>query len=108
MLTVEQRVQRGIAYLDLFGPENWRGLVDPSSLQMSTRSDCVAGQVFGDYCHLPHFYAMNVADYGFMLTLDEEDDLRDARAVWYKTDLDVECPVWGQALHDEWVKQLSV
>jgi hypothetical protein len=109
MLTVEQRVQRGIAYLDLFGPENWRSLIDKQYINMSSRLDCPGGQVFGNYTDMPRFYGFSQDDYGFTMTYVEETEYSQAASDWYASDAEDDFfPVWGKALRDEWIKQLSV
>jgi hypothetical protein len=109
MLTVEQRVQRGIAYFDLFGPENWRALITTTYINMESVYDCPAGQVFGSYHNMPHRFVR--ADYGFTQSDREEMDYSDAVSDWYNLSGGENLPpypVWGEALRDEWVKQLSV
>jgi hypothetical protein len=106
---MEQRIQRGIAYLDLFGPENWRDLIQKQYINMASAYDCIAGQVFGNYHDMP--LGFNRADYGFMMTDAEEIAHSDAMTDWYNLPGDDDLPpypVFGMALRDEWIKQLSV
>jgi hypothetical protein len=109
MLTVEQRIQRGIAYLDLFGPENWRDLIQKQYISMSSVHDCIAGQIFGNYHNMPNLHRFNRADYGFTQNEAEEVAYGNAVDAWYD-DIEIEepMPMWGEALRDEWIKQLSV
>jgi hypothetical protein len=44
----QARVQRGAAYLDEFDP-GWHRRVDPYTLELSSGSSCVLGQLHGDF-----------------------------------------------------------
>lgn len=41
-------VANGVAVLDAHDPQ-WREHIDPVSLNIASHSDCILGQVFGDY-----------------------------------------------------------
>lgn len=53
MLTVKQRVQRGIDWLERSRgnqvPQNWRSLIKPETLQFANPDKGPLGQLFGDY-----------------------------------------------------------
>lgn len=66
MRTLQERVQAGIAVLDELGPENWRELVDLNTLDMTSESMCILGQLYGEYTEGK--YALSIlagSDYGF-------------------------------------------
>lgn len=61
-LTVQQRVQNGIEWLDKYGPADWRDRIDLSQLDLRSGCDCVLGQAFVDLAVpasglTPYFYA---------------------------------------------------
>lgn len=45
-LTVEERVSRGVKWLDKHGPEDWREKVTIDDLDMGSACRCILGQVF--------------------------------------------------------------
>lgn len=50
MLTMQERVQAGIKYLDSdLSVGDWRELIDLEKLDMSSELDCIIGQVFGNF-----------------------------------------------------------
>lgn len=49
VLTPEQRADNGARYLDVYGPENWRGGLDVDSLDIMHSFRCVLGQTYGDF-----------------------------------------------------------
>ncbi len=59
-------VERGAALLDKRLP-GWRQVVDPSSLSLKSRCNCVLGQVFGDYHRGVRALGVDrPVDYGFI------------------------------------------
>ncbi len=48
-LEYEERVRRGMAWLDEHAPANWRAKVNLRKFDMENPCHCVVGQVFGDY-----------------------------------------------------------
>lgn len=44
-----ETVARGIALLDEHGPEGWLEKIDPQDLNLQSTSQCVLGQVYGDF-----------------------------------------------------------
>lgn len=46
---VRTRVQKGIDFLDEYGPEDWRNGIDLGTLNLSSPTDCVLGQLYGVY-----------------------------------------------------------
>src|SRR5665213_2328427 len=48
-VSVQARVEIGIDFMDLWGPEEWRERIDPIWLDMGSSRWCVFGQVYGDY-----------------------------------------------------------
>ncbi len=46
---VEHRVVRGMDMLDSYGPVGWRSHVNLATLDMSSDTDCVLGQVYGRF-----------------------------------------------------------
>ena len=51
-LSIEERVARGAAWLDRHEP-GWVDDIDLDVLDIEDCSDCVLGQLFGDYCTAP-------------------------------------------------------
>ena len=93
MLTVEQRVQRGVAFMDLFAPDGWREEIDADNLHMHDANGCVIGQVFGDYFDFADEYDFTnsmMADYGFNSSRKLDENILDYAA-----------------LEDEWKRVLS-
>jgi len=43
------KVQAGIALLDTYGPTDWRERINLDTLDLHSLTDCVLGQVYGDY-----------------------------------------------------------
>jgi hypothetical protein len=43
------RVRVGIQFLDDNGPSDWRNLLAPGRIDLNDGTDCVLGQIFGDY-----------------------------------------------------------
>lgn len=89
--TIEERVARGVEYMDTYAPEGWRDMIDLNALSIISTDQCVWGQVFRDPCsympgyglHKDAFYRntdgkLFTWDYGFNATdgewteLDEE------------------------------------
>lgn len=112
MLTVEQRVQRGIAFLDLFAPDGWREKIDTADICMSSARKCIIGQVFGSYFDFVGrngFDDSMIADYGFNAGV-EYDTYPDVLPDGYCcADCDGEAVIRDDytALQDEWIKVLS-
>lgn len=48
MLTAEERVRKGIAFLDHHGPEGWRDKIDLDMLDVGCVSECVLSQIYRD------------------------------------------------------------
>ena len=46
---IAAKVQNGIKRLDAVGPADWRDRINLDTLDVHSLSDCVLGQVFGDY-----------------------------------------------------------
>ncbi len=63
ILKIPSRVDRGVAWLDNTAP-NWRNLVDPNTLRLSSGLDCIQGQLFGCYEYAPLNEGMSVM-FGF-------------------------------------------
>lgn len=50
MLTIQERVAQGVTVLDAAKDiPNWRSLIDLDRLQISNYSNCILGQLFGDF-----------------------------------------------------------
>jgi hypothetical protein len=68
---VQQRIKRGIQVLDACGPENWRGNLDSTSLDIRSSVYCVLGQLYGHYewgmSRMPLSVNMRPEYYGFSL-----------------------------------------
>lgn len=41
--------EAGAKFLDENGPQNWRDKIQPAELELSSSTDCVLGQLYGDY-----------------------------------------------------------
>ena len=55
------RVERGAAYLDEFDP-GWHRRVDPHTLELSSGSSCILGQLHGDFrMGLSRSYLINLS-----------------------------------------------
>jgi hypothetical protein len=52
-----REVDLGVAFLDEHVPD-WRDKVDPDTLRMTSSTDCVCGQVFGDWRFFCETYRM--------------------------------------------------
>jgi hypothetical protein len=112
MLTVEQRVQRGVALMDLLAPEGWREWIDCDHLDMSKASWCILGQVYVSYWYAPRSFSdFDLADYGFTT-----NGTKYSYAPWavYEDDEDYYCSECNSndapdfnALTSEWRKVLS-
>lgn len=76
-----ERVVRGVAALDAYGPPDWRERVDVATLRVDNSRYCVLGQVYGDY-HSDEAAKFRVwcdlgsgVRHGFdLLTFDDEDE----------------------------------
>jgi hypothetical protein len=109
MLTIQERVAKGIAYLDEFGPEDWFSRIDLSQLDIADPKWCVLGQVFacdadeynttGYWAHQDTFDE-NTNDgcpkcHGFDFGYD------------YCDEVDEHHYASGEGLRDEWITQLK-
>ena len=54
MLTIEQRVQNGIYWLDTIGPKDWVDKIELLELEMGSTCNCVVGQVFNGISRFSH------------------------------------------------------
>jgi len=90
-----KRVARGAAYLDEVDPVWYRG-VDPETLELSSGSSCVLGQLYGGFrlglrrAHLFHLSSapranLSPVSYGFFHVQGVSEDLQD-RDYGYLTD----------------------
>lgn len=48
MITVQERVQKGVEFLNEAAPEWWK-VIDLGRLNLHSPCDCVLGQLFGDF-----------------------------------------------------------
>lgn len=48
MLTIAERVAKGVEYMDTFAPANWRSRINLDDLTISSSVYCIWGQVFDD------------------------------------------------------------
>ncbi|MEV6421866.1 hypothetical protein [Streptomyces sp. NPDC051662] len=49
LLTVDDRVDNGVRFLDRYGPDGWRRRIDPSVLDIDSGAACVVGQLYDDW-----------------------------------------------------------
>lgn len=49
LLTIDERVDNGAGLLDQYGPHDWRERIDPARLDIDTGTNCVIGQLYGDW-----------------------------------------------------------
>ncbi|GLF99921.1 hypothetical protein [Streptomyces yaizuensis] len=49
LLSVNDRVDNGVRFLDVHGPDGWRGQIDVSNLDIESGATCVVGQLFSDW-----------------------------------------------------------
>lgn len=80
LLTPEQRVDLGSHFLTA-ALGQWRGSIDPESLELSINEDCILGQLFGDY-HEGRYQLGLSREQAAMLGFEDDDvdimDLLDA------------------------------
>lgn len=95
MATVEERVQKGIDFLDASQsvPDNWRELLDLKTLDIENCKRCVLGQLLGDFIRWFSLSDMpgNPCDFGFDIYPDDNFELDDEFSI----------------LQDEWFKRLN-
>lgn len=72
--SIRERVERGAALLDKHNPD-WYMAVSLQGLRMSSCSECVLGQLYGDYGagldKVMPGHTLDTGDYGFMLTPEQ-------------------------------------
>lgn len=122
-----EAVSRGIALLNAYGPENWLAKIDPQDLNLQASSQCVLGQVYGEFNNGVKALEVELgtdlyaAAYGFEQAIlnngeDQtpdailEQQLADAAREAYPENLvnwrDREQRIW-QDLTEEWLRQLG-
>jgi hypothetical protein len=84
-LTIEQRVDRGAAWLDECRPA-WWAEIDLIRLDLDHQEDCVLGQLWGDYFSVPIMLDEAIAS-GFDSdhaadTVEYEDDVAALTEAW--------------------------
>ncbi|MER0477039.1 hypothetical protein ABR737_01470 [Streptomyces sp. Edi2] len=49
LLSVDERVDNGVRFLDHYGPCGWRGRIDTTVLDIDSGLSCVVGQLYDDW-----------------------------------------------------------
>lgn len=85
-MTVQTRVQKGMAFLDEYGPDDWRNAIDLDSLDLREATSCVLGQLYGVYSFVEddpdvafNFYPFPYEDLGFEV---EDETYAELTSAW--------------------------
>jgi len=87
-LTIEQRVARGVKFMNTEYGKEWLRRIDPEALALASDSACVLGQVEGGFSigvEKLKLANTDIAKLGFCLYYDDDDGYSKLTKAWKKS-----------------------